>query len=219
MKPQIFTVTACLRAVERLSRHWRAQPASVQTHESMSTFQPHANLNSWFFLMPREGHIPPSADAEDHHQTDVVRPDQAAGDRGLVQRHQPTDHEEAAQHCFYHRWRTDHSSPSTLIIMFDITKMLSYKSQKHNMTNAELIENMKHNKVGESGGRGARFLFRPLILHSSVFGRSSAAGQSDHLQLGPPCILDQPDRRVALQDFLDYPLFGRDRRSVRPGHS
>lgn len=62
-------------------------------------------------------------------------------------------------------------------------------------------------------------LLRPLILDPSIVDRSSVAGQSDCLQLGPAGVMDQPDRRVALQDFVDHSVFGRDRRSVRPGRS
>lgn len=58
------------------------------------------------FSILSPGHIPPSAHAEDHHQADVLRSDQVAGYWGLVQWHQPTDHEEAAEYRFYHRLRS-----------------------------------------------------------------------------------------------------------------
>lgn len=47
-----------------------------------------------------------------------------------------------------------------------------------------------------------------------IVDRSSVAGQSDPLQLGSAGLMDQPDGRVALQDIVDHPLFGRDGRSV-----
>lgn len=64
--------------------------------------------------------------------------------------------------------------------------------------------------VAENREGGHQGLLRPLILHLSIVGRSPVASQSDHLQLGPAGFVDQPDRRVALQDFVDHPLFGRD---------
>lgn len=53
---------------------------------------------------------------------------------------------------------------------------------------------------------------------SLVTGRSLVEGQSDHLQLGPTGIVDQPDGGMALQNLLDYPVLGRDRWRVRPGY-
>lgn len=49
------------------------------------------------------GHVPAAPGAALSYASDVVRPDEADGDRGLVQRHQPTDDEEAAEHRLRHR--------------------------------------------------------------------------------------------------------------------
>lgn len=49
------------------------------------------------------GNVPAPPGAALGDASDVVRPDEADGDRGLVQRHQPTDDEEAAEHCLRHR--------------------------------------------------------------------------------------------------------------------
>ena len=59
------------------------------------------------------GHVPATSDAEDGDTADVLWPEQAAGDRRLVQWHQPPDHEEAAQHRLCHRWVT-HTHPRWL---------------------------------------------------------------------------------------------------------
>lgn len=64
----------------------------------------------------------------------------------------------------------------------------------------------------ESVLTGCLFFFFP-------FDRASLAGQSYNFQLGPAGIVDPLDRGVAIQNFMDHPVSGRDRRSVRPGHS
>lgn len=49
------------------------------------------------------GYVPAPAGAENNHPADVLRPDETAGDRGLVQRHKSSDHAKIAQYCFCDR--------------------------------------------------------------------------------------------------------------------
>lgn len=84
------------------------------------TISAHANSQGRLLLTGAvvSGYLPQKTDAENHHQADVLRSHKAAGHWGLVQWHQSSDHETAAQHCFCDRW--------PLFFMFCDTWVLFY---------------------------------------------------------------------------------------------